>query len=365
MRIYIFLFSCYVFYHYLPPILIEEWRDEPFEYWVLLLSTLGWFAFTAGYFLTRVKWREKLFSVQMNSLGMALSFLFLFLSHKVIAGIFIPLFSIFAGCYAARLFVEKKWALFVLITCVSLGSLLGGFTRMYPLLFILVLALNYYTRAKKVPYVKVSLFLVVGFLSLILMREYRTYQNVDLERLKSTYFSQNTKALRVILLKSVDTYHSYELYRNVVRDFPKVHNFYYGESLVKPLTFFIPRDVWKDKPESLTNKIPRLYYGSTRGGHYSSGFTIAGEFYVNFGVIGTVVLFFVFGSVSRFVSSAFKKDSSFGSLLATLYLSLYLSLMRGGISTTVIYCIIGAAVYGVVYVVLNNNSLRSLICNRS
>ncbi|NQU31898.1 MAG: oligosaccharide repeat unit polymerase [Bacteroidetes bacterium] len=304
----------------------------------LAISIYGIIAFSVGYILIKNKVRstQHRLNIRINRYQLywlfTISLLFVFFSSFYLSFIIVAAISTTLEIRENNKF--RAFLIFILVTILFLFN----FTRMYLLIYFLTVFLSFYLDSKKIYPLRLGIFLFVSLLLLIGMREYRSFGYVTPDKML-TYFSHNTEAS--YLLKSIDTYHTYTIYLFVIRDFPTRYNYYYGSSLIKPLLAFFPRSIWPEKPENLTNTLPRLYYGIDRGENYSSGMTIIGEFYINYGPIGVVVLSTIFGLITGIYSKRiYSTCSDSFNILGLAYLSIFPSLMRGGINTTIIMFII-------------------------
>ena len=84
---------------------------------------------------------------------------------------------------------------------------------------------------------------------------------------------------------------------------------FFGQDYLSFLYWFIPRAIWPSKPiiqrgEWVTTEVFGFNVGS------STGQTVAGDFYMNFGVSGVIIGFFVLGFFQRVFSTALKKINS-------------------------------------------------------
>ncbi len=83
---------------------------------------------------------------------------------------------------------------------------------------------------------------------------------------------------------------------------PEPHPFQFGGSYLKLLTMFVPRAIWSGKPWSFGVEFNRTYLEGT-GGASSVAPLLIGEAYVNFWLVGVVLVAFTFGVVLRFLYS--------------------------------------------------------------
>jgi oligosaccharide repeat unit polymerase len=146
--------------------------------------------------------------------------------------------------------------------------------------------------------------------------------------------------------KLIDNYYVYEAYLKVLNFFPNKTDYLYGSSLVKPLVFWIPRSIWEDKPEELTSFIGKLVYGHTKSQGYSTGMTITGEFYLNFGIYGVIFFSLLLGMITSFLINRLlitKKESYI--MISLMFIIYFPHIVRGGISLTIISLIIFSLVF--------------------
>lgn len=335
-RILIFYLAVFAFYNLLPYPLVDGYVDESVTHRALAISICGITSFIFGFFVSyNFKKNKNVYKVPQKK-----NLYFLLLVTLVIK-LISPFFLAFIVVAAMLTLIEirdKKWVRVSILMLLVVFLFIFEFTRMYLLIYLLFLFFTYYVNSPKLPIFRGAAFLALSLALLIMMREHRSFGEFNLAKLP-TYFSGDSYQIQ--LLKSIDTFHTYVLYMYSVRDYPDRYSFLYGSSLLKPIYAFIPRAIWENKPENLTNVLPRQYYGHSRGDNYSSGMTIIGEFYLNFGVVGVIVLSFIFGMISRRAADIISNDRySTYSLFALSYISIFPSLMRGGINTTIIIYIV-------------------------
>lgn len=152
-----------------------------------------------------------------------------------------------------------------------------------------------------------------------------SYENF-FEQMQSIYDYLNFTTLIENIYVSMEIFRSYELYVRIVSD-----NFIHIESGFLRIVFmFIPRSLWPDKPESVSRIISHNYYPEQ---YYGGGGTVAnifGDAYINGGIIGVVIILFIWGGISKIIYNTTIKDLKDGknnideaSFLVTFYL-LYL-----------------------------------------
>lgn len=110
----------------------------------------------------------------------------------------------------------------------------------------------------------------------------------------------------------------------------------FGSTLMKFLVFFIPRQVWHDKPLDAQQLIIDEQINYTFASGTSQSMNFLGELYWNFGLFGAFVGFFLIGFLVK-TSQAVSENSSKYLIATFLIFSPCIFLMwRGAISTTFI-----------------------------
>jgi len=71
----------------------------------------------------------------------------------------------------------------------------------------------------------------------------------------------------------------------------------FGQSSAAILVFYIPRVLWREKPELLGYTLIRDFGGENPGKYHSVSYTFAGDFYVDFGLYGGLLCCFILGLV--------------------------------------------------------------------
>lgn len=80
---------------------------------------------------------------------------------------------------------------------------------------------------------------------------------------------------------------SLNVYVALFRVFPDHINYLYGDSIIRIMSFWVPRSIWPDKPFS-TQILIGYYFYPDLGVSFST--TTFGEFYMNFGVFGVLFI---------------------------------------------------------------------------
>ena len=152
----------------------------------------------------------------------------------------------------------------------------------------------------------------------------------------------------IITLKSLDTFYNTAY---VIDNFPRKYIYYYGETYSSVLFMFVPRIIWSDKPVSFAAQLGVLErtgnrdftleeWRNTNMFSLSPGFI--GEAFANFGLIGVLILSFLFGVVTKKFDSGIHISEVFRNINVMPYLSflaIFFLLLRGDFFAAVYYSI--------------------------
>tara|TARA_Y100000114_G_scaffold37186_2_gene32784 strand:- start:6983 stop:8026 length:1044 start_codon:yes stop_codon:yes gene_type:complete len=108
---------------------------------------------------------------------------------------------------------------------------------------------------------------------------------------------------------------------------------HYGSTYVAALSAPIPRSLWPEKPVSVDNILNEAIFPSTHQLHIGFSFGIYSEPYLNFGIIGVILVMAVFGAVLGRVSIALLTTTSTTVVFLVAMLTGFMfALVRGSIS---------------------------------
>lgn len=102
---------------------------------------------------------------------------------------------------------------------------------------------------------------------------------------------------------------------------PEQVNFLYGSSYLALLTLPIPKALWAGKPGLIGGVVGTTFFSDTTGGVPPGP---VGEAYWNFGILGILVLFFLFGVFNKWLADAFCKYATEPAAIVLYVITLYL-----------------------------------------
>lgn len=173
------------------------------------------------------------------------------------------------------------------------------------------------------------------FLILILSVLLIIFPYADVFR-NSLEFNITFQPLSEIMSQKGD-YDSFQQIMNIV-DYASYYGITYGMQFLGVLFFWVPRSVWIDKP---------IGTGATVAEGLGYPFTnvsapLWSEFYINFGLIGLIVLFFAYGWISsrlqiKYEMSRVQKEINFYRIFVPIFSAYQLFLLRGDLLSSFSY----------------------------
>lgn len=250
------------------------------------------FAIVIFYFLMKIEGAIYTFSVGRNVIikeGDGTSFFL----DSILSSIGFVLPSILGYYY---LYIRKKSLWFPIIFSIPIFLILflGG-TR-FPLLFSL-LGFFIVVQAKYFKKVSVKQYVIIGLVTLglgfgaTMMKHLRSSSTKDTEFVLFDKNSEKSNLPTMLAASIMSPEGIVDMTELMFKHFEyKDHS--YGKSSSFLLYFWIPRQVWPDKPTMLGHWFIREYRGGFSAGH-SASFGFTGDLYADFGLFSLVFVFFL------------------------------------------------------------------------
>lgn len=193
----------------------------------------------------------------------------------------------------------KKIIIVSLVTVLSLIFLFQTGNRRTVLGFILIMVQIYLIlKKKKISTIFVIVALPIFFLSTIAIRAYRTAILLNEHVFSSFLFFVKDGFINIRSFSSaIDSPTCFFFFGKILENVPEEINFTFGLSYSRVIFFFIPRSFWPNKPLKLTQVLADTFWPKMSG--TSVGATLVGESYYNFGVVGLILVFFIWGIVVK------------------------------------------------------------------
>lgn len=157
-------------------------------------------------------------------------------------------------------------------------------------LFILFLKNKYF---KSIVILSILSIPLVIFMSLWpYIRSTMSYMPFEDAFLKSLKFIENNDSLILNTIFDMTEGADFLVSFAIIQDFPEKFDYFYGTSLLKIFTFFIPRSLWEGKWDSIAIEMAQIYHPNAKG--FSLATSLLGEIFANGGFIGLLIIpFFV------------------------------------------------------------------------
>lgn len=148
----------------------------------------------------------------------------------------------------------------------------------------------------------------------------RTRRHVDLQALnwddvRRAYFQGSFDAYQML---------------GIILEHANTHGLTWGRQLLGAVFFWVPRSLWPDKPIGTGAQV------ATELGMTFTNLSapLWAEAYIDFGVLGIVVAFFILGRVLRTVSSAFLHRGGIAMIFGSFFVGFQLFLLRGDLMSS-------------------------------
>lgn len=182
----------------------------------------------------------------------------------------------------------------VIITLLTLIYLIVRNSRIFLLILVGAPITYYYTKKKKSP--NMAYIVIVGTLLLAIFAWMQVNRgNIQAGR-SLTGWGDGGFTIDKLFSPFDSDLTTYKPFYGMVVQYPKNYEYEMGRSYLYTFVLFIPRILWKGKPANPASEIVEnsLNYQARISGQAYSGIA---EFYANFGVLGTIVLSFLFGKL--------------------------------------------------------------------
>jgi hypothetical protein len=261
--------------------------------------------------------------------------------------------------FLLSLFMARGKLYFYLVFVSQILIFLPSHTRLIALFpFIVFIIYGYYMGYLRVTFLRISLaFVVAPFIFVIMLISRAPHENKSYVQVLYDVTSNLTYDGFISMLKvSLESFQSFEFFVKIVNS-----NFVHIESgLVRMLFMPVPRDVWPEKPESISRIISSEFNTGQYLNHGGSVGTIFGDGFINGHVFGLLFVMVFFGFMSKFfyknLTSSHQLDKVNKSIFVLLYSIVvfqFIYLFRGFFSESlwkvILICIVYYSLYHLVF----------------
>lgn len=194
----------------------------------------------------------------------------------------------------------------VIITILSLMYLIMRNGRWLLLIFVSAPVIYYYIKRKKRP----NLWLVVGgAIGLLLVFAWMQVNRPNIRFGRQLQgWGENGLTLEILLSPFDSDLSTYKVFYGMVTRFPSMYSYMHGVTFLYTFLLFVPRVIWPGKPD---NPVRDMIEMSMNNQARQAGSAVAniGEIYANFGVLGVIILMFIFGKVVSKLKDLYEKPN--------------------------------------------------------
>lgn len=278
--------------------------------------------------------------VQSTSIGGLLGFISNFSYCMIIPYIYIFFFS-------------KNTFFKLIIGYLTLTVYLARGFRFIIIIMFASLIVAYYRNKKKKP----STYTIIIILTIALVfigalgfarRDLKTGGNVDWKSF----------GIENIVYALESNFDIYKPFYGIVQNYPSNYEHTFGKSIfLETIMMFIPRAIWPSKPLAIDSSVLLAIRRSVS--EFSilvAGMAVPniGEYYVDFGVIGCIILMFLFGTASKWTTRFYfrKNNNLHDIILYSVILPSFLQIVIRGYTPSVFYIVL--------FLILPNFFIRKL-----
>lgn len=207
--------------------------------------------------------------------------------------------------YIKRKYKRKSLTMFftILLIYFSLSMLIGERGEIFMLVLSLIIISHY--RVKRISSL---LFIPLAFIGYFLFTTMNYLKGVPVYKM-IPYFFENVQWIWYTDLRGEFQSAARNLFV-LVEHVPGNIDYLYGTTFLSAISNFIPSSIWPNRPSSAIGWFNNTFFPGVRESGGGRGFSLIGEGYANFGVIGVCALFFVLGIVCKFLYNKVRYTAS-------------------------------------------------------
>jgi len=225
------------------------------------------------------------------------------------------------GSYYFRTKTLKLWFLLSIVLSTMFGLLSGGRATIL-IYFISMAVIYFYSKKPNLIYsikIKISIILALIIAMIFIVNLGTRRMNIQ----KGVIDANIRYSMFEYANKFIEEFCQYDWFVNVIANTPKVIPYQNGKTFLEIFLQYIPRFLWKEKPYPIEYRITSYIAGYESG----SPFTLIGELYLNFRLIGIIIGMFLFGIISGSMYSFMRKNIGDSSAII-IYSYYYASLLH-------------------------------------
>ena len=251
---------------------------------------------------------------------------------------------------------SKNAVLKIIISILTLMYLIMRNARWLILIMGVSPFVYYYSKRRRSP--RLLWTAILGLLALIVFAWMQMNRyNIATGRELQTFGDRGGLTIEMLMSPFDSDFTTYTTFYGMVKSYPEVYSYMYGRTFLYVFILFVPRVLWAGKPDNPVRDMVEHSLGSLAR---TNGRAVAniGEFYANFGIIGVILLMFLFGYIASRLKNMYEDPSENRLIMyAILYPLMFQWVARGNFSGNFYYTLF-AFVPLLVQAVVRNISRR-------
>ncbi len=229
---------------------------------------------------------------------------------------------------------DSKIFKFIITFITGMVYLIRGF-RFIIIIMALSYILCYYRKKRKHP--SVTLVVLLILLSLIFISVVG-YMRHGLRT--GTEVNWDSFGIEQIVYALETNFNIYKPFYGLVNTYPLRYSYTYGQSMIfDTITHFIPRAIWSNKPLAKYSTMAIAMKNSTNEFTYDvagMAWPNLGEYYMEFGIIGCVILMFIYGYILKKSINLFKSSYIDDVIIYSIFFGFNMQIITRGYTPTIV-----------------------------
>lgn len=230
---------------------------------------------------------------------------------------------------------SRNTVLKIVLTALTAVYLIMRNSRWLVLIMILSPITYFYAKRKKAP--KTLYIGLIGLMALIVFAWMQLNRyNIAMGR-EVVGFGENGLTLGVLMSPFDSDLTTYTTFYGMVQNYPTVYPYMKGQTFLYLFVLFVPRILWPGKPDNPVRDMIEHSLGSLARMNGRAVSNI-GEYYANFGIIGIIVLMFLFGFIVSHLKKLYEQPTEDSLIMySVLFPLMFQWAARGNFSSNFYY----------------------------
>lgn len=251
-------------------------------------------------------------------------------------------------------FLSKSKLLKIITTIISTTCFLAIGFRFGLLIMAISFLISFYKLNHKKP--SIVIYSIIGVLLIMMITVVGSIRN-DLS--KGTELDFQKINFNTVLFSLESNFNIYQPLYAIVENYPQKYDYTFGKSMiVETATRFVPRIIWESKPLAIDSSVSLAMRRSVSDEvilNAAMAIPNIGEFYIDFGIFGCLILMYFFGMISKWTTKFLYSNNYNEIILYSVILPLYFQfIIRGSFAANFYLILFVVAPYFVIETLIND-----------